>query len=333
VAVQYGHVIGSRIHNAQDWCIYVKGGSAEIRVEGNRIYTCGTGGFTAGQGTGLQFMASPWLHYEAYDVRVLNNLIYDTEGAGLGVNGGYNILLAYNTLYRVGSRSHLLEVGYGSRSCDGQPGDAGREACGQNLAAGGWGTTVVDDGSNYVRIPNRNVFIYNNLIVNPAGYRSQYQQLFIPAAYGDQPGTNLPAGAAADSNLVIRGNLIWNGPADMPLGVEDSAGCADGNPTCSAAQLRAENTINAAEPELADPTGGDLRPAAGSAALGATTYAIPSFPGGDMPGSPLAPAGELGNQVARDLGGAARGAGDPPGAYASASFVVTTRVFLPAVRS
>ena len=60
-----------------------------------------------GQGTGLQFMTAPWLHYEAYGIRVVNNIVHDTEGAGLGVNGGYNVLIAWNTLYRVGRRSHV----------------------------------------------------------------------------------------------------------------------------------------------------------------------------------------------------------------------------------
>ena len=103
VAVQYGHIVDSEIHDAGDWCAYAKGGSASIRVARNEIHHCGTGGFTAGQGTGFQFMTSPWLHYEAYEIRVHDNVVHHTEGAGLGVNGGYNVLLAHNTLYRVGS--------------------------------------------------------------------------------------------------------------------------------------------------------------------------------------------------------------------------------------
>ncbi|MFM7677997.1 MAG: right-handed parallel beta-helix repeat-containing protein, partial [Roseiflexaceae bacterium] len=95
VAVQYGHIVGNTISNAGDWCLYTKGGSAYHRIEGNIIHTCGTGGYTAGQGTGFEYMTSPWLHYEAYDIKFVNNIIHHTEGAGFGVNGGYNILLAY----------------------------------------------------------------------------------------------------------------------------------------------------------------------------------------------------------------------------------------------
>src|SRR5262249_41117627 len=60
VAVQYGHVVRNRVHDSVDWCMYAKGGSAYLRIEGNRFYDCGTGGITAGQGTGFEFMSAPW---------------------------------------------------------------------------------------------------------------------------------------------------------------------------------------------------------------------------------------------------------------------------------
>jgi hypothetical protein len=68
--------------------MYTKGGSAYLSVADNEFFGCGTGGFTTGQGTGFEFMSSPWLHYEAYGVTVVNNVVHDVEGAGLGVNGG-----------------------------------------------------------------------------------------------------------------------------------------------------------------------------------------------------------------------------------------------------
>ncbi len=286
VAVQYGHVLNNRIHNAGDWCIYAKGGSAYLRLENNEIYNCGTGGFTAGQGTGFQFMTEPWIQYEAYDIRFVNNVVHDTEGAGAGVMGGYNILIADNIFYRVGARSHVLEFAFGMRSCDGTPGDPGRERCDQYREAGGWGDSLAADGENYVRIPNRHVFVYNNVIYNPSGAQSAYQHFFIPAPYGEQPGTNVPAPALADDDLQIRGNLIWNGAADMPLGVEANpdvpAGCQADNPACNVAQLRADNAINQAEPALADPANGDfaLLPGAAVPALPIPEFAQPS-PGYD----------------------------------------------------
>lgn len=42
----------------------------------------------------------PWLEYEGYGMKLTNNVIYDVWGAGLGVNGGYSILVAHNTMYR-----------------------------------------------------------------------------------------------------------------------------------------------------------------------------------------------------------------------------------------
>jgi len=93
VAVQHGHVVGSRIHRAGDWAMYAKGGSAHLTIAGNEIFDAGTGGFTAGQGTGLEFMVAPYLTFEASDIRFVHNVVHDTQGAGFGVNGGSNILI------------------------------------------------------------------------------------------------------------------------------------------------------------------------------------------------------------------------------------------------
>ncbi len=302
VGVQYGHILRNHLHDADDWCAYVKGGSAYIRVEGNEIYNCGTGGFTAGQGTGFQFMTPPWLTYEAYDIRVVNNIIHDTEGAGLGVNGGYNILMAYNTLYQVGSRSHGIEVVFGMRSCDGQPGDEGRERCQQFLDAGGWGTTEVDTGENHIHIPNKNIFIYNNILYNPAGFRSEYQHF---AIYGPRPN---PAAsgitqAVTDANLQIKGNILWNGDSSLPLGIEESSeGCQPANPTCNAEQVRAENAINTLEPVFANPASNDFTPI-GDWLDGYTGYTIPDFTW-DLA---EIPSGQTGNLIANDAAGNERG--------------------------
>ncbi len=311
VAVQYGHIVGNQIHNAGDWCAYVKGGSAYIRVEANSIFACGTGGFTTGQGTGFQFMVSPWIQYEAYDIKVVNNIIHDTEGAGLGVNGGYDILMAYNTLYRVGSRSHLLEVVFGSRSCDGSPGDTGRERCQQYLNHGGWGTTAVDDGSNYIRIPNKNVYIYNNVIYNPAGYRSQWQHFAISEPFHNPASSGVPDPAVADANLKIRGNLIWNGDVNMPLGIEGSAACQNINPNCNETQLKADNAINGLQPRFVSPVLGNFRPV-GTWVNSAPTYAIPDFPAWGIASVPV---GTISNSVLIDFENVTRVTGNPQGAF------------------
>lgn len=310
VAVQYAHVFTSRIHDANDWCAYAKGGSAYVRYEGNEIFNCGTGGFTAGQGTGLQFMVAPWYHYEAYGVQVVNNIIHDTQGAGLGVNGGYNIMMAYNTLYKVGSRSHLIEVVYGQRSCDGQPGDEGRERCQQYLDAGAWGTTVVDNGTNAVFIPNRNVYIYNNIIYNPAGSASgsQYFAIYGPA---DNPDSSNIASVVTDDNLQIRGNVIWNGGANLPLGIEGPGlGCQPENTTCNGIQLGSENAIDIVEPQFVDAPGGDFH-LRGNWADVLTPLSMPDFIWDDH----SVPVGTTVNTVTLDRDGKSRSPANAPGAY------------------
>ena len=246
VAVQYGHVVGSRIHRSGDWAMYAKGGSASLTVAGNEFYDAGTGGFTAGQGTGFEFMVAPWLQYEAYDITFTDNVVHDTQGAGFGVNGGFNILMARNTLYRVGSRSHVIEVGFGSRSCDGN-----QAACRSYLAQGGWGTAVVGGDEP---IPNRNVFIYDNVVYNPDGYVSQWQQFAVAMPRTPSVGSNIPSPARADTNLQIRGNWIWNGPADHPWGIEQAALAAD---------VLAGNAINTVRPVLTDPAHGNYSLAPG----------------------------------------------------------------------
>jgi hypothetical protein len=260
-------------------------------------------------------MVSPWIHYEAYDIKVINNLIHDTDGAGLGVNGGYNILLAFNTLYQVGRRSHMLEVTFGNRSCDGNPGDAGRDACHAYLAAGGWGTTVIDDGSNSVRIPSRNVYIYDNVMFNPAGYVSpQIFSIAGPYNNATQGGSNVPRPANVDDNLQIRGNVIFDAGVSE-LGLDATTGCTDAASACSPAQIVATNTINV-EPSLA--ANADSRPTSGSNLFNIRPWQIPSFTWSDAPTSPQAPAGDLSNLVLTDRDGLPRTSTTAVGAFVSA---------------
>lgn len=313
VAVQHGEVLRNRVHDSGDWCMYAKGGSADLRIAGNEIFDCGTGGFTAGQGTGFEYMVSPWLHYEAYDVRFVDNVVHDVDGAALGVHGGYDILFAYNTCYRIGARSHLFEAGFGERSCDGDT-----ATCAAHQAAGGWGDATIGDGTNAQPIPNRNVYVYDNVFYNPAGLQSQWQHLAIDAPRVPAAGTHIASPARADDRLVLRGNVFWNGPPDHPLGLGDDTGCGDDNPTCNAAQLAAENAINRFEPELVDPAHGDFHPRTGGALFSAAAWPPDDFPGGDRPQPPLAPAGDLVNAVPLDRDGVPRTAAAPPGAYTTA---------------
>jgi len=313
VGVQYGHIVRSRFHDAAEWGAYLKGGSAQFRVEACEFYDARTGGFAAGQGTTFDYMVSPWLHYEAYDIKFINNVIHHTGTVGLGVHGGYNILMAYNTLYKAGTNDHAIEVTHGSRQ------GVSAAICTNYNAAGGWGTV----GPDTECIPNRNVSICNNIVYNPAGFRSQYQHFTIGGDVVPPVGWNIPNPSRADTNLWIEGNLIWNGPPDMTnlsiLG--GSAGAQPGNPTCNEALIVARNRINQVEPRLVNPEAGDFRPVITGGVFGANAVAIAAFAGGDRPTPPLAPAGNLTNVVSRGREGYTRYRLVPPGASTGGSSI------------
>lgn len=172
VAVQSGHVLNSRFARAGDWCVYVKGGSSYIRLHGNTISNCDTGGFTAGQGSGFEFSTPPYFYYEATDIKFTNNVISETVGACFGCNGCAYSLFAYNNCTRTGSRSHLIEVTAGGRNCDGNT-----AACTSRSNAGGWGPpSHIENGGNDGGefIPCRHVYIFNNRLINPSGFQSQW---------------------------------------------------------------------------------------------------------------------------------------------------------------
>jgi hypothetical protein len=247
--VQHARITGNTIEHANDWCAYAKGGSAFVLVARNRIRYCGTGGFTAGQGTGLQFMTPPFIRYDAYGIDVLDNTIEHAAGAGVGVNGGYGIVIARNRMWDVGRRSHSIEIGYGSRSCDGQPGDDGRGHCQENLDAGGWGTTRVDDGNNFVRIPNRQVWILGNVIDQPDRHGDQLFSIAAPFSGPEQDGSGL-GDVRADDELHITGNLIAG--RGLPTGADECAA-----PDCAA--LADRNSLAAPPGIFRAPARGDLR--------------------------------------------------------------------------
>lgn len=275
VAVQNGHVVGNTIHDGGDWCMYVKGGSANLVVDANELARCGTGGFTAGQGTGFEWMTDPYLTYEAMGVEFTNNVVHDVDGAAFGTNGGFEILFAYNTAFRAGTRSHLIEVLHGNRNCDGE-----LATCRAHNAAGGWGPNGAGEDTQV--IPARHVTIVDNVLVNPADAFAP-QLLSIASPVTPPAGWNVASPARVDDDLRIAGNVIWNGTADTPLGVEESSACTTANPTCNVEQLRRDNAINTIDPHLVDPAHGDLRLAA---PITGRTVAVPAAVWTDAPNRP-----------------------------------------------
>lgn len=261
VAVQTATITRNVIHDAEDWCAYAKGGSVDIAVTDNRIHHCGTGGFTAGQGAGFEYMVAPWLRYEAYAITVTGNVIHDTWGAGLGVNGGANIVMAHNTLYRVGSRSHTIEFVHGSRSCDGDI-----AGCRRNQEAGGWGGPGLDGQW----IPSRNVAFVNNVVVNPPGLASRWSHLQVAEPQDPPPGSGVPGPSHADDGLVISGNVFSNGSADMEVGWAGHE-----------STFRSTNWVNTVPVELRDAAAGDFRPTPGGVLAALPAGPVPTLPWAD----------------------------------------------------
>lgn len=307
VAVQDGHLIANRIHDSGGWAAYVKGGSAHLRVEGNEFYDS-VHGFSLGEGTGLNYTVAPFVHYEAYGVRFVNNIIRHIRGAAVGVSGAFNVLVAYNTMYRVGwgdfggGGSNVFQVGFGRRGCDYPPGSAGaaaRTVCENRLRVprpgmdgdGAWGTTCAGQ-EREEPIPNRDVLIYNNLVVNPDDAIATDGQLKV---VGERDWLTPPCDdrrvppGRGDENLRVEGNLIWNGSrtdarrgsvpvvrllehVEVPVGPEepdgtrrlvDVTGCRGG--TCTEDLLDENNAVNrgARAPQLADPASHNYRPLIG----------------------------------------------------------------------
>ena len=330
-SVQYGHLLANRIHLSGGRCAYLKGGSAYFQVEGNEFSDCVEAGFQAGEGSNLAFMQAPWLHYEALDIKVVNNLLRDIHGAGLSVSGGYNILMAFNTLYRVGMEDAggrpwaLAQLIHGARGCyaaDEFRGENGTQArCQQLLDLGGWGTAALGEENSGEWIPNRNIYIMNNLFYNPGGAATRYVQFVVNGPLVPPAQTrNLPNPSRTDENLIIRGNVIWNEPIEAGglLGDNNGTGnigCGEDNPTCNTVQLLAENTINVFEPQLRDPANGDFHPMGDSNLLAVGADAIPDFTWADAPLAPMVPGGNLVNEVNRDYDQTVRLADGVVGAF------------------
>lgn len=305
-SVQRGHVAGNRIHGTGEWGMYVKGGSAYLTVTGNEFARCGLG-FQAGEGSTLNFMRAPWVHYEAYDVKFTNNVLHDIPGVGMSVAGGYNVLLAYNTLYKVGTSQDpgygLVQLTHGARSCD--TAGAGRAACQRLIGAGAWGSLA--GGGEW--IPNRNVFVFNNLLCNPAPLATRYAHFDVRGPATAPGGSGVPNPSLTDTGARFMGNVVWNGPPAHPLGLDQAS-----PRWLSEDAVRRDNAVNRVEPRFVNPAGGDFRLASGLPSE-VRPVPIPDFSWSDAPSSPAVPPGRPGNAVPTDRAGRARAGRDAPGAY------------------
>jgi len=301
VACQFGHIVRSKFHRSFLEGVTLKGGSAGFIVAGNEIWDSRVFGFCAGEGTGFQYMVKPWIHYEAYDLKFVNNVIHDTGGPAVSVAGGYNCLVAFNTCFRVARYNSPIAVGYGGRS----PGSGKWDAtCDDYLKAGGWCSRKLDGV-----IPSKNVYVLNNLVLNDS-FASERACFGIAGPLKTPEDGNLPREVRADDGLILRGNVIRNGPANHPALGPVSDGATTGH---DEALLAKENSINRVALRLAAPAQGDFRAIQESLA-DVQGAAIPNFAGGDLPRQPAAPPGRLCNQPSCDRAGVPR-RGLSPGAW------------------
>lgn len=346
IQVRFGHVVECHLHQAADWCMYAKGGSAFIRVDGNRIHgdlAAGGGprGFSVGEGTDCSSLEAPYWHAEAYAIQFVNNLVYDFPGAGVNVQGGHHVLIAHNTFFNVGAGlvggqpQQAVALRFGNRNCHDMSATCGSRLAG-DPARQAWVTTSGDDVS---MVPNRFVYLLNNVILNdrtppmgfnvfeiasPIGTPAELAARGSPGALYPDP-ASLPFPVLADQDLYVRGNVV---------SVLDSTGVRlttagetlIGSGYSGAVDFRTDfgtyNRLDATPPDLDRATPADaaafLRPRAAIAAPPPGTVPPPVWGAGlpDLPvGEPTRDTPFPGiHDVYMDFDGICRGSGAFPGA-------------------
>lgn len=320
VGSQHVELLKNDIRGTEEWGIMAFAGTAYFKAEANIIRDCGRG-ITLGAASIPSLMTTPWIHYEIYDARVVNNLLHDITGVPLSVAGGYNVLIAWNTLYRVATdetkAAPLFQAVHGIRSCEGD------SLCDDYRVLGGWGPDST--GDEEAPIPNRNVYLYNNVFHNPLPSRTLVSHFAVDAPIPTTEGTNLPNPSRADQNVRIKGNAIWNGGDGqhgilMMVSVDGrEPGCDPQNIDCNEIQLKQDNTINAFAPELVDPANGNYAPKPGGNLIGARTFIAADFSWADAPTNPPVPSGSVSTVIPLDFSGGNRPAANSPGAFSGIS--------------
>jgi hypothetical protein len=320
-ACQYGHILESTLDSGKGVGFNVTSGSAYWYFERNRINAVSGIGFILGGTTNLDYdFITPWVHYDTYDIRIDNNVFSNISHEAFLANGSYNALIAYNTFYKVGFQAPtLFIIGIGNRTCA-----FDQSRCKELLDSGAWGTVHIyqsDDDAAW--IPNKHLYFFNNMWFNPVGSQTLYGGLSVWGERKALSHAKCPNPATADDDLEIKGNFGYNGDLSKPIGLSDTSGCQDTNPTCNKALIYAENAGSVTDPNLVDPEHGNFHPASGSLLFGIQTQVIANFGWSDIPGIPKEPQGDLSNQITTDFDGVPRStASDAPGAFSSPASAV-----------
>jgi hypothetical protein len=101
------HVHDNYIHDISTNGLYPKGGAKNAVIERNRIVNCGGAGIAVGYHTDQEFFdADNTNFYESIDGIFRNNLIINTQGAGIGLWGAVRAKIYNNTLINVAESFH-----------------------------------------------------------------------------------------------------------------------------------------------------------------------------------------------------------------------------------
>ena len=173
------------IRDAFSTGIYLKGGATDGLIERTRVERCGAGGILLGFDTSPEFFdveANP-SYYENIRGTVRNCLVRDTAWEGIGIYAASNPVVFNNTLLNVCTDAVHSAIYFGLSYQDWEP-EAGRPA------------TVLPQ-------------IYNNLVIQPAGFDDEMVEI----RYADELGglSALQGWPAMDYNLyfVAGGGQPW----------------------------------------------------------------------------------------------------------------------------
>jgi hypothetical protein len=93
------------IHDTASSGVYLKGGARDGLIEQCRIENAGNSGLLFGQDTDKAFMRDG-TRYEAINCLARNNVIVNTEGAGIGTYSGNNVRFFNNTVINAARTNH-----------------------------------------------------------------------------------------------------------------------------------------------------------------------------------------------------------------------------------
>ena len=192
VNANYATLRDSYIHDTTTNGVYFKGGSVGAIIERNRVSNTAHSGILLGQSSDENwFSANNSSLYESIDAVVRNNVVWNTEGAGIGAWGALRPQIYNNTMYNV------AKTMFGGLLVQGQE---------------HW----FPSGSDWVSkiVPSTDVTMYNNIVVVSGSrsvleVRSEGLTGFLKSDYNYFYNTNGAAGFASDVSGVFGGLAAW----------------------------------------------------------------------------------------------------------------------------